>query len=314
MGAFLGFAPLGGGLFLGWALGANDAANVFGTAVAARIIPYWRAALLCACFVVLGATLQGAAGIATLRDIAPETVTTAVIVSVASAITVTVMTAMKLPVSSSQGVVGAILGIGLATNRTEFGPLAKVVLCWAGTPIGSLILAMFSYKVLAFLFRHVPMSMFTRDRVLWSGLLAAGVYGSYALGANNVTNTVGMFSGVLPGVSDRALAAFGGAAMALGAVTFSRRVMLHVGSGIMRLDAFTAFVAVSSMSLTVHAFAVIGAPVSTSQGIVGAILGIGLLRGAQSIHFDVLRHIVVGWIMTPVVALILAAAGFAIFT
>lgn len=313
MGALLGAAPLGGGLFLGWALGANDAANVFGTAVAARIIPYWRAAVLCACFVIAGAVLQGAAGIQTLRDITAQTMATALIVSVASALTVTVMTALKLPVSTSQGVVGAILGIGLATDHTEFGPLIKVLLCWIGTPVGSLLLAVLTHKLLAFGFRRTPMSMFTRDKILWSGLLIVGVYGSFALGANNVTNTVGMFSGLLPGVSDRALAAFGGAAIALGTVTFSRRVMLHLGSGIMRLDAFTAFVAVLSMSLTVHVFAIIGAPVSTSQGIVGAIVGIGLLRGAQVIHFDVLRHIVVGWIMTPVMALILAAAGYAIF-
>ncbi|HNR33199.1 MAG TPA: inorganic phosphate transporter [Candidatus Hydrogenedentes bacterium] len=313
MGALVGLAPLSGGLFLGWALGANDAANVFGTAVAARIIPYWRAALLCACFVVLGAALQGAAGIETLSAITTQTVTTAVIVSIASAITVTAMTILKLPVSTSQGVVGAILGIGLATDRTELGPLLKVVLCWIGTPIGSLIIAVIAYKVLAFGFRRAPMSMFTRDKILWSGLLLVGLYGSYALGANNVTNTVGMFSGLLPGVSDRLLAVIGGLAIASGTITFGRRVMLRLGSGIMRLDAFTAFVAVLSMSITVHVFAIVGAPISTTQGIVGATLGIGFLRGAHAIHFNALRHIVVGWVFTPIMALILAAAGYAIF-
>ena len=63
--SLIALAPLAGGMFLGWTLGANDAANVFGTAVAARILTYRRATLICALFVILGASLQGAAGIHT---------------------------------------------------------------------------------------------------------------------------------------------------------------------------------------------------------------------------------------------------------
>ena len=52
-----------GGLFLGWSLGANDASNVFGTAVSSKMIRFWTAALLAAFFVVLGAVVSGQAGI-----------------------------------------------------------------------------------------------------------------------------------------------------------------------------------------------------------------------------------------------------------
>lgn len=306
-------APLGGGVFLGWALGANDAANVFGTAVGARIISYWSAAWLCAAGVVAGAFLQGAAGIETLSGITQQTLATAVVVSVAAAITVTYMTVQGLPISTSQAVVGAILGIGLATGKTEWDPLLKVVACWLGTPAGAMLLAVVAYRMISWLSRRIPVSMFTRDKLLWLGLLAAGVYGSYALGANNVTNTTGIFSGLLPGVSDSMLAVIGGVAIAAGVLTFSRRVMMQLGSGVMRMDAFTGFIAVFSMSLTVHVFAFVGAPVSTSQGIVGAILGIGAVRGAQVLHFRVLREIAAAWLMTPVISLVLAAAGYAIF-
>ena len=102
---------------------------------------------------------------------------------------------------------------------------------------------------------------------------------------------------------------------------------MAVGSGIMPLDAFTAFTAVASMVVTVHIFAIIGVPVSTSQAIVGSIIGIGLIRGTQAIKitshrqsrwikilFTALRNIMTGWLLTPVIALILAAAGYAVFT
>jgi len=48
------------GLFLGWSLGANDAANIFGTAVGTRMIKFRTAAIVCAVFVVLGAVISGA--------------------------------------------------------------------------------------------------------------------------------------------------------------------------------------------------------------------------------------------------------------
>ena len=88
---------------------------------------------------------------------------------------------------------------------------------------------------------------------------------------------------------------------------------MAVGSDIMPLDAFTALVAVTSMAVTVHVFAVIGVPVSTSQGIVGAIMGIGIMRGVTAIRFDALKNIGIGWLLTPVISLLLAAAGHAIF-
>ena len=52
-----------GGVFLGWSLGSNDAANVFGTAVASRMVRYRTAVVLICIFVIAGAVLQGGPGI-----------------------------------------------------------------------------------------------------------------------------------------------------------------------------------------------------------------------------------------------------------
>lgn len=309
----MAFSPLGGGLYLGWALGANDAANVFGTAVATRVVNYRTATWLCGAFVILGAVLQGEAGIETLSAITDQTVSTAVIVTMAAAVTGTIMTVFGMPISTSQAVVGAILGIGLATKNTDTSELIKVIICWIGTPIGAMAVAVVVFRLLAWLIQWTHISMFTRDNILRYGLLLAGIYGSYALGANNVTNTTGMFSGLLPGVNDGALAAIGGTAIAVGSITYSRRVMMSLGKGMMRLDAFTALVAVLGMSVTVHVFAMVGVPVSTSQGIVGAILGIGALRGAHAINFRWLWRVAIAWVATPFIALILSAAAYAIF-
>lgn len=305
--------PLTGGLYLGWALGANDASNVFGTAVASRIITFRNACILSAVAIVVGAVLQGEAGIKTLSGLTVQTHATLLVVTISAAITITMLTIMKLPISTSQAIVGAITGIGLGLDDMRWGGLVKVVICWVATPIGAMLISIVLYKIFDFILRRTAMSMLTRDKLLWGGLIIVGIYGSYALGANNVANATGVFSGQLPGVSDRWLATLGGLAIASGVLTYSKRVMMAVGGGVMRPDAFTAFVAVSSMAVTVHVFAMIGVPVSTSQGIIGAIIGIGLFRGAHVLKFRVLRNIAFGWIMTPAISLVLAAAGFAIF-
>ena len=189
----------------------------------------------------------------------------------------------------------------------------KIIICWVATPIGAMVIAVLIYKLMTLLFSRISMSMLTRDKILWGGLLVVGVYGSYSLGANNVANATGIFSGQIEGVTDQQLALFGGISIAIGVLTYSKRVMMSVGSGIMHLDAFTAFVSVSSMAVTVHIFAIIGVPVSTSQAIIGSILGIGFIRGVHTVKFKMLRNIGFGWLLTPAVSLILGAAGYAIF-
>ena len=302
---------LTGGVYLGWALGANDAANFFGTAVGSGVISFRRASVLCALAVLAGAALQGQAGIQTLSGLTEQTMTTLIIVSVSAAITITMMTMFGLPISTSQAVVGAIIGIGIATRNLSTSGLAKVVISWLVSPFGSMFFAVLFFTVLRYVSRHMRMGILTRDKLLWMGLVVVGTYGSYALGANNVANATGIYSGVIPGLNDFHLAVIGGAAIGLGVITFSRRVMESVGKRLMRLDAFTAFIAVSSMAATVHIFAVIGVPVSTSQALIGAILGVGILRGLQNLKARMLLNFSIGWILTPLISFVLSAAAYA---
>jgi PiT family inorganic phosphate transporter len=48
-----------GGVFVGWSLGSNDSANLFGTGVAAQVVKYRTAVILISVFVVIGALLEG---------------------------------------------------------------------------------------------------------------------------------------------------------------------------------------------------------------------------------------------------------------
>jgi len=99
------------GLFLGWALGANDAANVFGTAVGTRMIKWRTAAIICAIFVILGALISGAGASHTLGKLGAITALPGAFMTALSAgVAVFLMTKSGLPVSTSQSIVGAIIG------------------------------------------------------------------------------------------------------------------------------------------------------------------------------------------------------------
>lgn len=294
-----------GGIFLGWALGANDASNVIGPAVSTKMLRYRTAAAVAALFVLAGALAQGRSGIHTLSGLTGMSLQQAVISSVAAAAAVTIMTILRLPVSSSQAVVGAILGIGLLNRQVNLSGLGKVVACWLGTPVGGALAAVLVYKVVALVYNRMNLSMILTDVLLRTGILAAGCYGAYALGANNVANVTAVFVGA-DYLSLTAALLVGGLSIGLGIVTFGRPVMNTVGSRLVRLDSFSAFVVLLAEALTVHFYTFLGVPVSTSQAIVGAVVGIGLLKGASTVSRRTLTGILFGWSLTPAVAACIA--------
>lgn len=291
------------GAYLGWALGANDASNVFGTAVASRMLRFWTAAVLCCVFLFLGAVLGGAEGMHTYSSLSKTTLNTAFLTGLVAALTVTVMTWRQLPVSTSQAVVGALIAVGLFNGKLELGVLGKVVACWVGTPIGAMVAAVVFYLVVGKLFNLLNLSVFQYDFVVRWCLVLAGSYGAYALGANNVANVTGAFVG--PGMlTPRMACIVGGLSICLGVITFSRGVMMTVGRGLVKLDAFSAFIVILSEAVTVHIYAMVGVPVSTSQAVVGGVLGIGLVKGVRTVNRRVLTNIVIAWLSTPVIAFV----------
>ena len=303
-----------GGVFLGWSLGANDAANIFGTAVTSRMVRFYRAAILASVFVVIGAVLEGARGMETLSGLGSQTLASATVISLSTAIAVTVLTIFKLPVSTSQAVIGAIIGRGIYAGDVQFEGLGKVLICWIGTPIGAMLIAACLYLALRWLIRKLRISFIALDGYLRMGLILAGCYGAYALGANNVANVTGVFMGLNlfglhGGAEATMLAVVGSLSIALGICTFSYRVMTTVGKSLYEFDAFTAFVAVVAHAVTVHFYAMVGVPVSTSQAIIGAILGIIVVKGLHLLHFRPLLRILSGWFATPLIAGFIAFVG-----
>lgn len=296
-----------GGIFLGWSLGANDAANAFGPAVASRMLKFWYAAVVAAVFVLLGALAEGQAPIETLKSLTSLSLKQAIVSSVAAAATVTLMTLFGFPVSTSQAVVGGILGIGFMNRQLDLSAMGKVLICWLGTPIGGLLIAVVLLKILGRIYNRLNIDLFQSDILLRVLLIAAGSYAAYALGANNVANVTAVFVGA------GQLSIFwakwiGGLSIAFGIITFSMPVMETVGKKLVPLDPFSALIVVLAEAITVHAYTLVGVPVSTSQAMIGAVLGVGLVKGINTVSRQTLAGILLAWFLTPTIACFISIA------
>jgi PiT family inorganic phosphate transporter len=94
----------------------------------------------------------------------------------------------------------------------------------------------------------------------------------------------------------------------LGILTLSKRVMETVGKKLVRLDPFSALVVLLAEAITVHIYTFIGVPVSTSQAVIGAVLGVGIVRGISTVSGPTLVNILIAWLLTPAVAGFIATA------
>lgn len=320
---------LSSGLFLGWSLGANDAANVFGTAVGSRMIRFSTAAVICGVFVIAGAVMSGSGAATTLGKLgAIDTLAGAFMAALAAALSVYLMTRAGLPVSTTQAIVGAILGWNLfSATETDTATLTTILGTWIICPILAAGIAVFLYKLVTGLLRRTRPHMLRVDAYTRLALVLAGAFGAYSLGANNIANVMGVFVpsapfgalslGVLQFSAAQQLFFIGGLAIAVGVITYSERVMLTVGGGLLPLSPVAAWVVVMAHSIVLFLFASRGlqglllsyglpaiplVPVSSSQAVVGAVLGIGLMQGGRTIRWPAVGGVALGWAAAPLVA------------
>jgi len=325
------------GLFLGWALGANDAANVFGTAVGTRMIRFSTAAAICSVFVMLGAVNSGAGAAETLGKLgAIDALGGAFMAAFAAALSVYMMTKAGLPVSTTQAIVGAIIGWNLFSHTaTDAGSLTKILATWVICPILAAVIAVGLFKVTVWALSRAQLHLLRTDAYTRFGLLVAGAFGSYSLGANNIGNVMGVFvpsspftdftiAGVVTVSSTQQLFLVGAIAIAVGVLTYSKRVMMTVGDGLAPMSPVAAWVVVMAHSIVLFLFASQGleqflkshglptiplVPVSSSQAVVGAVLGIAILKGGRGIRWRVLTGIGAGWVAAPLIAGLVCFVG-----
>jgi len=324
---------LSSGLFLGWSLGANDASNIFGTAVGTRMVKFRTAAIIASIFVIMGAVLSGSGAADTLGELGSvNALGGAFMVALAAGCSVFWMTRLKLPVSTSQAIVGAIVGWNFfAGMPTDYNSLTKIVFSWIISPLLAAIFAIILYLMVKQMLKRFSISILRLDGLTRTGLIIVGAFGAYSLGANNIANVMGVFIPASPFetinvlglniTSTQQLFFLGSVAIAIGIFTYSHKVMQTVGNKVVSLTPLSALIVVLAESLVLFLFASESVhnwliaynlpalplvPVSSSQLIVGGVIGIGIIQGGKTIKYKVAGKIALGWIITPLIAALIS--------
>lgn len=318
------------GLFLGWSLGANHAVNVFGTAVVSKMVKFRTAAIISGIFVILGSVISGAGTTKTLTDLGSiNAIAGSFSVALAVGISVTLMTRAKLPVSTSQAVIGGIIGWNIFTGSpTDYNSLTKILFSWVASPVIAAIFGFLIFKLMKKTVLKWKIHLLRLDNYTRIGLIVVGALASYSLGANNIANVMGMFASaplfkdlnignIITISSVHQLFLLGGIAIAIGIFTYGNNVMETVGTDLYKISPITGFVVVLAefivlflfTSQTLEAFLLKNnlpsfplVPLSTTQAFIGAVIGVGVAKDPSSINFKVLGKIAIGWGVAPLTA------------
>lgn len=327
----LGVILLMTGCFVSWNTGANDAANCIGASVGAGILPFKKAVVLMAIFVILGVSIQGRHVMKTIGEGIVITTSTeqqdvggpteedfkrffpeerlpdlAILTALLSAgISVLCATYFGLPLSTSQSIVGGVAGagigiVGFQSHFFRFSVLSRIFGSWVISPFLTLIVAFLLYQLLVNFSRRVK-NIYRWEKNLARFVILSSCYFSYSLGANAFGSELGPLLIRFPN-RELFLAFLCGAALAFGAWTFGQRVTETVGKNITQLDFAGAFAAQFAAGFGLQIFSLMGIPVSSSQSIVGAVFGVGLVKGARMVNNKKIYSICLGWVLAPAFA------------
>ncbi|MCF6300697.1 MAG: inorganic phosphate transporter [Proteobacteria bacterium] len=131
---------------------------------------------------------------------------------------------------------------------------------------------------------------------------------AFAHGSNDVANAIGPLAAVVSTAKTGIVSAeagletwillLGGIGIVIGLATYGVRVIKTVGEKITHLTPSRGFAAELAASTTIVIASGTGMPISTTQTLVGAVLGVGMARGISAIDLKVVRNIFASWVIT----------------
>jgi PiT family inorganic phosphate transporter len=328
------FITIGLALAFDFINGFHDAANSIATVVSTRVLTPLQGVCWAAFFNFIAAFFFGTAVAKTvgagLVDV--NVVSGAVIfAALVGAIVWDLLTwYWGLPVSSSQALIGAyggaavaMAGWGVLIPAGWLKTLAFIVIAPVlGWTLGTLIMVLIYW-----LFRKsTPTSA---DRFFRRGQLVSAALYSLGHGGNDAQKTMGIIAGLLftvPQYQHLVTDASGNliiptwiilmanAAIALGTLSGGWRIIHTMGSKITKLVPMGGFAAETAGAITIFASSALGIPVSTTQIITGAIIGVGSIRRRRAVRWGVAGQIVWAWVLTIPVSAFFGAGVYRLVT
>lgn len=295
-------------VFVGVNIGGSSTGVAFGPAVGSKLVSKKGAAALMTFFALLGGWTVGRNVITTMGGkIVPSdqfTITVSVIVLFFVGLSLMISNLSGVPASTSMTAVGAIAGLGLASETLNWAVMGRIMSWWLVAPavafLAGGVIGRYLYVHLDDFFsveqspgdlldfekglRFVSLGEGTSYRELASSFLVLVIacYMAFSAGASNVANAIAPLYGA-GAVSMNVGIFIAVFAIGVGAFTIARKTLATVGDGITDLPLLAALVvsAVSASIITV--LSLMGIPASLAISSTMCITGLGWGRASRTV-------------------------------
>lgn len=170
--------------------------------------------------------------------------------------------------------------------------------------------------------KNVSNEYLTVEKIFVYLQILSACFVAFAHGANDVANAIGPLAGVLSAIKHGVVGMeaqvpifvllLGGLGIVVGLATWGWRVIETIGKCITELTPTRGFAAEFGAAITIVLASKLALPVSTTHTLVGAVLGVGLARGLNSLNLRTIREIVISWVITIPAAALLTAVFYLI--
>ena len=234
-------------------VGANDGANVFGSAIGSKMLKFKYAIIFFIIFIILGAIINAKYPSAVYANLLIDYPNIGNIFKILLPVIIITIISLKfqIPSSISQSLIFSIFGYALANNiNFDLNLLKKLIYFWLATPVLAFFISILFCYLINFIINFFKLNLFQIDYQIRIGLVIFGCLAAFALGSNLTASIVGIYSPYLDLnikfhdflliISEKKLYLIGSLFIGIGALLFSQKIAQSVGSQISKIKPVAA--------------------------------------------------------------------------
>ena len=234
-------------------VGANDGANVFGSAIGSKMLKFKYAIIFFIIFIILGAIINAKYPSAVYANLLIDYPNIGNIFKILLPVIIITIISLKfqIPSSISQSLIFSIFGYALVNNiNFDLNLLKKLIYFWLATPVLAFFISILFCYLINFIINFFKLNLFQIDYQIRIGLVIFGCLAAFALGSNLTASIVGIYSPYLDLnikfhdflliISEKKLYLIGSLFIGIGALLFSQKIAQSVGSQISKIKPVAA--------------------------------------------------------------------------
>jgi len=300
-----------------FANGITDAPNAIATVVSTRVLSPMRAVAMASVLNIVGALVTGTAVAATVGKgfVKPEAIGLEAVAAAAISVIIwtTITARIGLPTSKTHEIVASLTGAGLAVGGTSVLLSSGWTKVLAGLGISIIVGFVGGYLIMISIYNLFRNSTNSAVRKLFSRLqLLSALFVAFSHGSNDGQKFMGIFTlalflgGVVGSLQVPVwVILICGGTMGLGTMFGGWRIIRTMGFRLTHLEPVNGFAAETASGMAILASSYLGIPISTTQTVNSAIMGVGATRRLSAVRWGVTRQIVTAWLLTfPVCGLL----------